>query len=190
MIIIKIRTRSKEVHSNYNKRIARNYAQVLFDVSIEKKAMDALFISFSTLLQEIKENFLLKKLLKNPLLSKEDQKKTLMNFVDQSLSSFFFFIIEKKRLPLLDLIAEEFIELFEAHKNRGRAFLETAHPFTQNQKKCLRDRIQKFLDLDSLEIQEKINPQLLGGFRLKIKGKIFDASLMAQAQNILKESHV
>jgi F-type H+-transporting ATPase subunit delta len=190
MLIIKGRTRSKEVHSNYNKRIAKNYAQVLFDTSIEKKATDALFNAFILILKEVKANFLLKRLFKNPLLSKEDQKKVILNLVDESLAPFFFFIIQKKRLPLLDLIGETFIDLFEHHKNRGRAYLETAHPFTEKQKKALTEKMQRFLSLEALEIEETINPRLLGGFRLKVKGKIFDASLATQAQNILKESHV
>lgn len=176
--------------SDYNRRIAKNYAQVLFDLSINRRTMDLLFQAFSEILSQLKENTTLQSLFKNPLLSPKDQKNILSLFIDPSLDLFFSFIIQKKRLALLGLIGESFMELVENYKNQGRAFLETATPLTKDQRNSLTKKIQPLLGLDHLIIEEKINPRLLGGFRLKIKGKVFDASLMTQGQNILKESYV
>ena len=80
--------------SEYNRRIAKNYAQVLFDLSINRRTMDLLFQAFSEILSQLKENTTLQSLLKNPLLSPKDQKNVLSLFIDPSLDLFFSFIIQ------------------------------------------------------------------------------------------------
>ncbi len=176
--------------SSNSYKIAKNYAQALFDSSHQAGSTDHLYQSFSAIKNTLKEDTFLKKIMKNPLLKKYDQKNIISPLISKEVVAFFSFIIDKKRFSLLEEIADAFIEKVDTFKKVTRVRLETAHLLTQSQKDLLEEKLKRLMGDHTFHVDEVLNPHLLGGFRLKMKDKILDLSLAYHAQNILKGYHV
>ena len=178
------------VLSPYSYKIAQNYAQALFEISMQRGEIEDLCQSFFRITQVLKQEPALKKILKNPLLNSIDRKNFISLLVFKKVEPLFFFIIDKKRFNLLEEIAESFLEKIDAHKNITHVTLESAHAFNQEQLETLRGKLKTLMGPRHFHIEEKLNPHLLGSFRLNVDGKILDLSVATHVQNIIQEYHV
>jgi F-type H+-transporting ATPase subunit delta len=93
---------------------------------------------------------------------------------------FFILIIRKNKFRYLVLISKELNKLLE----KKRAIISVAAECTvlpdDNFKSRLKDFLKQRMKATAVEIAWKINPDLLGGYRLRIGDEIMDASVRAQ----------
>ena len=176
--------------SSYDHKIAQNYAQALFEVSEQQCILDEATRAFMDIKAALQENVVLKKLMRNPLLTKEDQENSLFQLVPRKTHTLFSFLIMKKKLALLEGISDAFLEKISAYHNRLTVQVETPYPLTQSQRDRLMEKLIPFADSKTLELREEINPHLLGGMRVRFDGKILDLSLLNQTHQITQVNHV
>jgi F-type H+-transporting ATPase subunit delta len=175
--------------SSDNYKVAKNYAQALFEISIQLKQNDDVYKSFLKIKNVLKEESWLKKLIKNPLLTKNDQKQIISLLVSKKMEPFFAFIINKKRLNILEEIAHAFVDKMDSFTSVTNVGIETAYPLTTKQRENLVEKLKVLIGPHTFHIEETLNPRLFGGFRLKLKDKMLDLSLATHAQNILQGYH-
>jgi F-type H+-transporting ATPase subunit delta len=175
--------------SSDNYKVAKNYAQALLEISIQEKKSDDVYKSFLKIKNVLKEEIFLKKLFKNPLLTRDDQRQIISLLVSKKMEPFFSIIIDKKRFNILEEIAHAFIDKMDSFVHVTNLRIETAHLLTEKQKETLLEKLKTLIGPHTFHIEETLNPRLFGGFRLKLKDKMLDLSLATHAQNILQGYH-
>jgi len=122
-----------------------------------------------------KQHKKLGEVLKNPLLSK---KKALL--------------AENGRLGRLQGIAKSFGEIMSAHRGEVSATVTTAKPLEAQQLKELTSVLQAFLKKgNSLQLETKVNPSLIGGMVVVLGDRYIDLSISSKLNtfsNIVKET--
>jgi len=114
-------------------------------------------------------------LLKDPSAFREEPVEELARFVE--------LLKLNRRTSYLKFILHSFVKLYDAQTGRVEAVLVTAVPspdFSQEVRKVLcsgRDC--------RLEMEEKVNPELIGGFVLDFDGLRMDASVRSQLGRVL-----
>ncbi len=175
--------------SSDNYKIAKNYAQALFEISTQIKKSDELYKEFLRIKNILKEEIWLKKFIKNPLFTKDDQKKITSLLVSKEVEPFFLFILDKRRFNILEEIALAFVDKMNAFKRVTNVKVETACSLTNKQREDLIEKLNTLMGPRTFYMEEVLNPRLLGGFRLKLKDRMLDLSLSTHARTILQGCH-
>ena len=169
--------------------IAVPYAKALFDLALEKDAMEVVYKDMQALNSLCKSNrdFLL--MLKSPILKTEKKLKILnavfSNSVSEITIAFLKIITKKKRESLLPDMAVAFIDLYKDYKGILTTIVKSAVPLTDE----IRKKILEIMSLQTkanIDLVEEIKEDLIGGFVLQWKDMQYDASILNQINKMRK----
>ncbi|MEQ8925997.1 MAG: ATP synthase F1 subunit delta [Fulvivirga sp.] len=161
-------------------RVASRYAKSLLELAAEQKVLDAVhkdMVSFVKVCEETRDFYLM---LKNPVI-KHDKKRAILNKVfgkaNKLTLAIFDIITRKNRESILLEIAKQFDVQYNVHMSIERASVTTAVPLDKELKKQLEDLVNKISKLDKVDLIEKIDEEIIGGFILKVGDRQIDDSL-------------
>jgi len=163
-------------------KAAGRYAQALLELAIEQNKVDQVLADMNYLLQVNNDSTEFQLLLKSPII-KSDKKiavfKELFGQFEDLSSTFVSMIILKGREKDLAVIATVFDVLVKAHKGIIPVTLTSAVQLDASTKKIILDKVQGSVN-GTLEVTEKIDQSLIGGFIVRMGDKQFDASIANQ----------
>ena len=127
----------------------------------------------------------------NPLLSYEERctvlKALFEGKVPELAFRFLLFITHKNRLGILKNIIESFDRLYITSTGQLRACVTTALPIEEDDKAFINQRLHDKFHLNMLT-QWKMDPSLIGGFRIFIQGQIYDYSFKNQLNRFYQQA--
>ena len=172
-----------------NHRVAHRYAKSIMELSLEKGVFEEVrtdFVKLSTMAKGSRDLVLM---LKNPIISSEKKLKVLKALYAtdaQKITLTFFEIVSRKgRESILVDVAMEFENLYNIHKSIQVAELTTTFAIDEKLRKQFREVVKDISGLDTVQLVEKINPNLIGGYILKVNDRQLDESLSSKLR-ILK----
>ncbi|OCL25647.1 ATP synthase F1 subunit delta [Orenia metallireducens] len=173
-------------------QVAERYAQALFDLAMEDKALEETENQFHEIVNVVNSNDELKQLLNHPKLSNDQKKETLTKVFEKELSNYLMnfikILIDKGRVDYLQAIYQQFKKLVDTQQNRLE--VQVISPINLSEK--YQDKLKlKLEDTTKKEValKLKVQPELLGGLILKIGDKVIDGSLLnhlKKLENTLK----
>jgi F-type H+-transporting ATPase subunit delta len=120
-------------------------------------------------------------MLRNPIIKHDKKREILEKIFKGRVHSLTMAILDiltrKNREPLLPEIANEFHLAYNRHKNIGEASVTTAVPL-DNELRSQFEKIAKELSgKKQVEMKEKVDKEMIGGFVLNVGDRQVDASL-------------
>jgi len=174
-----------------NPRLASRYAKSLIDLAIEKGQLEKVYADIQWLQAVCKSNRDFVNLLRSPIVSGESKKKIINAVAAGNISDmtkgFITLLITKNRESNLPEINAAFIDAYKEHKNIKTIKLTTATPVSDAMKNAIVAQVKKTAGFDQVEVEEKINPDLIGGFVLQVGDKLIDASIAYDLKAIAKQ---
>ncbi len=170
--------------------VAQKYARALFRAMNKKQLLDDCKEEFSTLRRFLDENGTIKQFLYHyPV--KEELKKEIVKKISEGylpgFVNFLLLLVEKKRFGLLDEIEEEFIKLVNQVQGVEVVQVTTPLPLEEAQKSELISILNE-VSGKRIQLEEMIDPDILGGFVIRLGDHIFDASVMTQLQKLYQQT--
>ncbi|MBA4054711.1 MAG: ATP synthase F1 subunit delta, partial [Marivirga sp.] len=102
----------------------------------------------------------------------------------------FDILTRKNREPLLPGIAKEFHTAYNIYKGIGKAFVTTAVPLDSQLRTEFENIVKRLSEKDKVELTEKIDKEMIGGFILNVGDRQIDASMKNKLQALkVKFSH-
>lgn len=174
-----------------NPRLASRYAKALVDLAVEKGQLENVFTDMQWILAVCKSNRDFVNLLKSPII-KADIKKKIVDAVTagkvgEIVAGFNRLLITKGREGNLPEVAHAFIEAYKVKKNIHTVHLTTAVPVNDMVKKAIVEQVKKSAGFENIELEEKVDENLIGGFVLKIGDKLVDASIIYDLKAIARQ---
>jgi F-type H+-transporting ATPase subunit delta len=174
-----------------NPRLASRYAKSLIDLSLEKGQLDKVYEDMQWLQAVCRSNRDFVNLLKSPVVKADTKKKILAAVtkgnVSEITAAFNTLLITKGRESVLPEILTAFIAAYKEHKNIHVVKLTTASPVTDAVKKAIIEQVKKTAGFEQIELEEKIDPSLIGGFVLQAGDKLIDASVAYDLRSIARQ---
>ena len=172
-----------------NSRATLRYAKSLLELSKENKCVDQCKSDMETIVSVCNNSKELTLLLSSPIV-KTDKKLAILNEIFTNLnplsSAFITLITKKRREALLHSIAKRFLFVYNEDKGIESASVTTAIPLDDVMRNSIYDFIKK-QGIDKVELEEKVNPKIIGGLILNLGDKQMDASVQRNI-NDLKQS--
>ncbi len=171
-------------------RAAVRYAKALIETVQAKNATEQLFGDMQTIIKAVNESEELKHFLSNPVV-KGETKKSALNEIFSSLStdtkSLFDLLYNNQRFDLLPQIASQYIALYEASKGIARAYVTTAAPLTDDLKAKVLNKVKELTTESQIEIVNEVNPDIIGGFIIRIGDMQYNASIADKLNQLKRE---
>ncbi|MFN4123375.1 MAG: ATP synthase F1 subunit delta [Flavobacteriales bacterium] len=166
------------------------YAKALFELANEQNVLERVHADMQLIQQAIKENRDLRVLIKSPVV-KFDKKNEIFDLIfakhiSPLTKSFMNLVIKKQREGNLADVVTQFHRIYLENNNIEEVYLTTSVELGQP----FKDEIVNFVKKDTknkVQLEEKIDPSIIGGFILKYSGKQFNASVARKLEMMRQE---
>ena len=168
----------------------KRYAKALFDLADKSSEQVEEFYRDMTFVANVfSDNLSLQAIMKNYVIKSGKKKNIVRELFEGKISKpaleFTLFVIQKDRGRHLLGIALAYIEIYKEFKNITTVILYTTEPADDNTKNRIISSIKQFTD-KTVELDNKIDKNLIGGFRLFFDGHLYDASLFTKFKKLNK----
>ena len=168
--------------------LADRYAAALYSQADDTHAMDGTIAEMDALGRLIDQSADLRRLLGSPLIDVTQARTALAAALEEQgfghlVQNFVGVVANNRRLPALRLIVARFAALVATKRGVVVAQVATAHPLTTVQREQLRARLIE-AGYGSVNIEDTVDPSLLGGLVVRIGARLYDTSLKSRLQRL------
>lgn len=167
--------------------IANRYAQGLFNLAKEKSLVEDILKDCEGILTIYKGNESLQAFLENPKVTKAQKQEIFEKGIKESINQFTYdfimLLIDKGRIAQLKNSLNQFITLSNIAKGLLDVQVTSASELSPEQKESLKSQLEKATG-KTIEIENIIDPLIIGGLIIKIGNNVIDGSLRNQINKI------
>ena len=161
--------------------VGARYAQALFDLALETGRLEAVRADLKSLKAAWIESADLRRLATSPVIAADDQQKGLAAIAtrakfDATTKNFLGLLAQNGRARDLGAVITGFESLYAAHTGVVAAEVVSAVALSTAQTTHIRSALSKALG-KAPEMTARVDPSILGGLKVKVGSKLFDASL-------------
>ncbi|MDQ6890098.1 MAG: ATP synthase F1 subunit delta, partial [Bacteroidota bacterium] len=107
--------------------------------------------------------------------------------ISKTTQTFIKLLSSKNREANLPDIIFSFIEQFNTIKGIHKVKLITATPVSDEIKKSFITKIESAASINNIELETLVNDKIIGGFVLEMEGKLIDASILRDLNDVKKQ---
>ncbi|UCH12993.1 MAG: ATP synthase F1 subunit delta [Bacteroidales bacterium] len=171
-------------------KISARYAKALLLLGKEQNIQEEIRADVESLSELINKTPEVRKLFEIPnirtSLKLEIINKLFKDAFNPVMLSFLALVVKNNRELFLPSILRIYIDLFKKDNKIKSAVLTTARPVNREIRSIIKDYISKEFD-SNIELSEKVDDRLIGGFILKIEDQQINASVSNHLDRIQKE---
>ncbi len=171
-------------------QVASRYAKSLIDLAAEQNSVEPVKKDIELFLETCRVNPQLQAILKNPIISLDKKANILDGLFGDKLNkmilSFFKIVVRKGRSQVLYATGKEFINQYNILKNVVKSTVTSASPLSQDNIAQI-EEVVKQATKGEVILTAQVDPDLIGGFILKVGDKQFDTSLSSKLNKLKKE---
>lgn len=165
-------------------RVASRYVKSLLGLAVEQKALEQVHQDMQLFSRICRSNADFMLMLQSPIIKHDKKKDILLKIFKGKVHNLTLAIINiltaKNREPLLPAIASEFHVAYNHYNGISEATLTTTVAVDAQLRSEFEKLVRKLSNKEKIEMEEKVNPDLIGGFILNVGDKQIDASIKSK----------
>jgi F-type H+-transporting ATPase subunit delta len=169
--------------------VATRYAQALLETAEEKNKFDRISSDIEIVYNTVDKSKELRNFLKNPIIREEKKlsviKELFGKHLDSDTINFLLFIVEKKREDLLTEILIRFIELRDDIMGLVNVEISSPIKLEDRERTSFEGKLEAYTK-KKIRASYREDKNLIGGFTIKIKDSIIDASVSHKLELLRK----
>ena len=166
-------------------QVGRRYSKAIFEIAEEKNQVKEIYEMLNSAMVLYRTDKEFKNFIRNPLISNEEKKLVLNEIFGKDNGdnlNILLYILDKGRINCIKYIVAEYLKIYY-RKNR---ILDVRATFTKEltdeQKKKLIDKLSQKTGKE-INLEIKIDKNILGGGVIRIGDKIIDGSIRRELDN-------
>ena len=171
-------------------RAAIRYAKAILSFALDQQKEVEVNNDMLLIANTINESKDLQLLLTNPVVKTELKKVVLKEVFATKISSLsqklIDLLIDNKRLPILNEVAKKYTVIFDSLKGIEIAKVTTAIPLTDELNKQVLNKVKEITGKEAT-IENIVNPDIIGGFILRVGDVQYDASVANKLQVLKRQ---
>jgi F-type H+-transporting ATPase subunit delta len=168
--------------------IAEPYAQALMSVAQTHNLTEQIGEDTRALLELTEQSEDLRLLVNSPLIAADRKKSVLQQLmggqVHPYMLNFVMLLADRGRIFLLPQVCEQYQALLRQMNQAVLAEVTAAVELNDEQKEAIRQKVMAATQARQVELDVRVDPELLGGVVIKVGSQVFDASLRGQLRRI------
>ncbi len=174
-----------------NPRLARRYAKSLIDLAVELNQLNIVHDDIMLLDSICKQSREFVVMLKSPIIPGDKKYKVIQALIHEKISrttqTFIKLVNSKNRESGLPEIISAFIEQFNKIKGIHKVKLTTATAVSDEIKNSFINQIESSASINNIELESIVDEKIIGGFVLEMEGKLVDASILRDLNDVKKQ---
>lgn len=171
-----------------NPRLASRYAKALIDIAKEQNVLDAVLENMQLIGQTLQSSRDLNLAIQSPIIKGDKKAEILKSVFGSQLQKvttlFIDLLINKGREANLKEVAASYIQQYKKLHQVHTVQLTTAAPIDDELKALVEAKVSKEINNGTVEIETKVQPEIIGGFVLQVGDKLFDASVKRDLMDV------
>jgi F-type H+-transporting ATPase subunit delta len=168
--------------------LAERYAAALFELADERHALDAVAGDLRELRAMLHESGDLIRLLRSPVLSREEQGKAVGAIVERAgLSAltrdFLAVVARNRRLFAVPAMIDAYLAKLAERRGEVTAEVTVAQPLDEARTAALNEQLRRAVGA-RVAVDVRVDPALLGGMIVRVGSRMVDASLSTRLQRL------
>nr|WP_228056076.1 ATP synthase F1 subunit delta [Microcoleus sp. LEGE 07076] len=164
------------------------YASALMSLAQSSNLSEKFGEDIRSLLDLLQNSEDLRQFLANPLV-KSDAKKTVIKQIageemNPLMYNFLNLLVDKGRILFLEGIGQQYLAKLRELNQTVLGEVTSAVPLSDAQLQSVREKVQAMTSARNVEIETKIDPDLIGGVVIKVGSQVIDASLRGQLRRL------
>lgn len=168
--------------------ISEPYAQALMAVAKSHDLTERIGDDVRLLLTTLESSQELQGFLANPFIKDEDKKAVLQRITGDDTHAFtrnfLMLLVDRRRILFLEGICKQYVVLLREINQTVLAEVTSAIELNDEQKQAVREKVQGITGARSVDLDSKIDPDLIGGVIIKVGSQVVDASLRGQLRRL------
>lgn len=162
--------------------IPRRYAKALYKFALEHGNDTVIYKLMNTLVESFVANPDLQTVMSNPFVGDADKRKLLMTAAgakesDKDFADFLKLLVDNNRIDMIQSIALAYRDLYRQEHHIYEVSVTSAAPLDAEEEQRLKSMIAARLFGGSMEYKASVDPDLIGGFVIRINNERLDASV-------------
>lgn len=169
-----------------NTSLAKNYAEALYSISLEKDNYLDIQKEMKLLKEVILENQEFTVLLCSSFMSfkeKEDIIDKVLSEFDEDIKSLVKILVKNSRGNLLEQVIDDFNTFVNEKRGILEGYVYSTYPLTKSQLTKLEEKIGE-IEQVPCELKNKIDANLIGGVKVAINGHVYDGSIKTKIEQM------
>jgi F-type H+-transporting ATPase subunit delta len=168
--------------------LAGRYANALFELAQDQKAVDTVSADLAGLRRALETSPDLARLVRSPVFSAEDHAKALKAILEKMgantlTTKFVLLLAQKRRLFVLTHVIAAFESLLAKSRGETEAEVTAARALSDGEVAELRAVLKSKLGKEP-RLHAKVDPSLLGGLVVKVGSRMIDSSLRTKLDGL------
>lgn len=171
-------------------RAAIRYAKALLQNANENNNEEIVFGDMQSVHKTIEDSRELQSVLQSPVIKAKDKKEALLKiFSNQSDSTHTLIkvLVENQRTPLLSKVAQGYVDIYNEKHGVKVATVITAVPLNSELESKIMAKVKELTGSEKVRLNSKVDPDIIGGFVLRVGDIQYNASIANQLGNLKKE---
>src|SRR5690554_4042820 len=171
-------------------RAAIRYAKALLQNATESSTQAVVFGDMQSVYNTIQGSRELQVALQSRVITLEEKKNVLLKIFSgqsEATHSLIQVLVNNKRAELLPEASKSFIDLYNDQQGVKVATVTTAVELTGDMESKVMAKLKSLTGTDSISLKKEVDPEILGGFILRVGDIQYDASIVNQFRNLRKE---
>ncbi len=168
--------------------ITTPYAEAFLQVAESRNEVDEVITQAKSLLELWNDSPEFSDAMSSPVLEVNQKKAALEKLFAKDVSPSFLNLLkllaDRQRIGLLNSVLERLLEIYREQKNIALATITSASVLNEEQQTELLKKVQSIAGTDNLEIDLKVDSELIGGFVVNVGSKVIDASIAGQVRRL------
>ena len=169
--------------------VAGRYASALYDLASQRGETDPVAAALASFQSLIDESADLRRLVKSPVFSAQEQVKALDAVLAKAgisgvAANFIGLVATKRRLFALPGMIAAFHRLHETAKGVTRAEVTVANPLKPDHESALRTALASATGGKTVNLNVKTDPSIIGGVIVKLGSRMVDASVRTKLNSL------
>jgi F-type H+-transporting ATPase subunit delta len=171
-----------------NEKVVEPYAQALMSVARAHKLTEQFGEDARALITLLRESEQFRNFLANPFIQPEDKKAVLGRVVGEGVSSymrnFLMLLVDRRRIVLLEGVCQQYLALLRQLNQTVLGEVTSAVELTEAQQQAVREKVISMTNARQVELDTKIDRDLIGGVIIKVGSQVIDASIRGQLRRL------
>lgn len=171
-------------------RAAKRYAKAFISFISENNSEEKTINEIKNLQEILFNNRDLRSFLKSPII--ENKKKisiaeeVFKPYSDET-KRLISLIIKNGRSEILVQVVNEIININRKQRGIQKAVITSAKALTDAQNKAIKNHLLNIMKANDIEIENKVDASLLGGFKIRIEDLLYDATIQTKLNRLKQE---
>lgn len=166
---------------------SREYAEALFELAVQAELTKETSEGLETVVSALLQTPAYRALLASPAIPKEERlaalDSTFRGKIPDILLAILRMMVSRGHVSALNGMARDYDELARGYQGESIAVVTSAVPLKEAETVALRAKLEKKLNR-KVTLQCTLNPDLIGGVRVEVDGRIIDGSIRNKLEEI------